>query len=132
MKIGFSIVEFSNTRSDHNILYNLMIRIGTLFESNLSKRVDLWIYSQKLLSKGKVFSILSNMNEQVSILAMYVNDWVNKNALISLPSVLPEYQGMGLASAILMKAVEIAIENGMTKIFLEVSAANFFGHFFLS
>lgn len=124
MKTGFSIIEFSNTKPDQDTLYILLIRIDTLFEPSLSKRVDLWDYSQKLLSKGKVFSIVNYVGERVGILAIYVNDRVNKNAFISLLGVLPEYQGTSLSSDILMKAIEIAVENGMTKIFLEVSASN--------
>ena len=75
------------------------------------------------MKNGKVFWVLNNKGERIGLLAMYVNDIVHKDAFISSIGVLPEYQGKGISSNLMLKAIGVAVENKMSTISLEVSSS---------
>jgi glycosyltransferase involved in cell wall biosynthesis/ribosomal protein S18 acetylase RimI-like enzyme len=124
MNTGFLIAEFGKNSSSRNALYKLLIRLDEFYIPRISSRTDLEEYSVKLLENGRVFYAVNDEGKYIGLLAVYVNDTASQCAFISTISVLPEYQGSGISDNLMLKAFEVAVENGMRSISLEVDLSN--------
>lgn len=93
------------------------------FIPKLSSRVNIGNYCNKLLSKADIISL--HLNEKlVGVLAIYLNDFINKVAFISSVCILKEYRGLGFSKILLEKAFDISKEKKFLKIKLEVGKNN--------
>jgi ribosomal protein S18 acetylase RimI-like enzyme len=124
MDVYFSIIELGNTDLDRLALYDFLVKMDGFYTPRISSRVELAEYSLKLLSNAKVFCALSDNHECIGLLAIYVNSDNDQDAFISFIGVMPEYHGKGLSSALMDRAIDAAVENGMRSISLEVSVLN--------
>lgn len=124
MDVHFSIIELGNTDLDRLALYDFLVKINGFYTPRISSRVELAEYSLKLLSNAKVFCALSDNHEYIGLLAVYVNSRNDRNAFISSIGVMPEYHGRGVSSSLMRKAIDVAVENNMRSILLEVSLLN--------
>ena len=124
MVTGFSIVQISNSSKGEYTLYQLLVKLDKFYIPPISSKSNLEQYSKKLLKNSKVFSIVNTKGEYVGLLAIYVNDIVNRVAFISSLGILPEYHGSGLSSDLINRAFVVAVENGMRSISLEVDFCN--------
>jgi ribosomal protein S18 acetylase RimI-like enzyme len=96
-----------------------------LFE-RINKRSDvntIESYALKLLTKGNVFTFLEQ-EIIVAIIAIYTNNSNDKEAYIPLLSVKKEFSGKGLATLLLERASNCAIENNMKVIYVKTWMGN--------
>jgi ribosomal-protein-alanine N-acetyltransferase len=77
------------------------------FEPILSNRVNIQTYSQKLHTKAVRFEAWINQ-ELVGLVATYLNKLDGKKAFVSNVSVLPKYQGQGIAGNLMRRCVDHA------------------------
>lgn len=76
-------------------------KVDSLFPIKLSDKTDLSTLTEKFISLGTVFTISEN-NSIVGLISGYNNDVINHKAYISVLAVLPEYQGNGYASKLIL------------------------------
>lgn len=98
-------------------------KIDSLFPIKLSDKTDLSNLTEKFLSLGTIFSISEN-NEIVGLIAGYNNDILNHKAYISVLAILPEYQGKGYASKLLLDFEKDCIEKKIIRIELFTHKTN--------
>ena len=89
----------------------------------LATRLDIKNYSRKIFDKAVTFEAWSE-NILVGLIAAYFNDHENKQAFITNVSVLPGFNGKGIASQLVKMSVDYAVQNDYTEIHLEVSSKN--------
>jgi GNAT superfamily N-acetyltransferase len=104
-------------------IFNHLERCSNLFNPPLKSYVNLTEYSKKIESLATTFEIWENDN-LICLSAVYMNNKETKNAFITNTSVEENYQGMGLASLLLKKNIEKAIEEGLLSISLNVRPDN--------
>lgn len=83
--------------------------------------------SQEMLYKVTNFSIflVAYVGEDIAgYAAFYANDNVNKIAYLTLIAIKPEFQSKGIGCELLTKCEELALNNGMTEMKLEVKKYN--------
>ncbi len=95
---------------------------GESFTFNLSKKVDIFEYSEKLEKRAERFEAWET-NTLVGLLAGYFNSSSRKGFISNL-SVLPKSQGNGLASTLLKDFLEHALAVNIQSIELQVDADN--------
>lgn len=89
----------------------------------LSSRVKIDEYAQKITDNAVRFEAWLD-GELVSLVAAYCNRATDKIAFITSVSVLPEWQGRGIASQLVVNAVEHISALGFVRIELEVDNQN--------
>lgn len=104
-------------------LFLFLQEVDSLFPIKLSDKTDLKEFCLKLLSVGKVFYILED-KKIVALLAGYNNDVVNSKAYISVLAVLPQYQGKGYASKLILDFTNDCINKKIKKIELFTHKSN--------
>lgn len=97
-------------------------KVNYLFDPNLKNRISnksgissFEEYAEKVLSTGSCLSVIKNNSIQ-ALLILYHNNIETKEAVIPVLSVLPECNGKGMASTLIVKAKEISKESLMKKI----------------
>ena len=83
--------------------------------------------AQKILTNAiflKATDLVHEKEQCVGYAAMYANDTVSKIAYISLICVKKEYQGRHIGSMLINKCIELARNNSMERIKLEVLESN--------
>lgn len=93
------------------------------FVPPLSSRVDIGEYAEKIASKAQRFEAWAN-GKMVGLVAMYCNAPDQDKAFITSVSVLPSWQGHGLASRLMGNAIDYVREAGIARIELEVDNGN--------
>lgn len=89
---------------DSHVL-SLLKQLDNYFYPALSKRVNLNIYADKLISKGSIDLAYSTNGEPVGLIGYYCNDTESGAAYISVLGVLPKYQGKGIARTLLQMCI---------------------------
>lgn len=98
-------------------------RCDSTFIPMLSSRLDIDDYSIKILKNAKTFEAWID-DELIGLVAAYCNSSDQLNAYITSVSVLPDWQGKGLAAQLLTNCIVSVRNLGFEKIDLEVNAAN--------
>lgn len=93
------------------------------FVPPLSERVDLDAYAEKLVSRAERFEAWSD-DRLAGLVAAYCNDSERRAAFVTSVSVLPAWQGHGLASRLLQACIEYAQQAGFERVELEVDLRN--------
>lgn len=93
------------------------------FVSNLSSRVDIASYAQKLAANAMRFEAWSG-GALVGLLAVYFNHGKKNAAFITNVSVMNGWTRRGVAASLVCKAVEHAKVLGVKQISLEVARTN--------
>ena len=94
-----------------------------IFNPPLHTYVDIEAYSHKIADNAITFEAWEN-NILIGLIAAYFNDLKNKAGFITNVSVLPEYQGKGIAKKLLVSTLEYGKLLGFGKIRLEVNWDN--------
>ena len=89
----------------------------------LSARVDLGAYAERIVRHAERFEAWSGQ-QLTGLVAAYCNDEQRRRAFITSVSVLPAWQGHGIAARLLSECVQFARSAGFESIELEVHAAN--------
>ncbi len=93
------------------------------FLPRLSERVSIDEYAHKLAERAERFEVWS-ADELVGLVATYCNDSEGRTAFISSVSVLPAWQGRGIASHLLACCIAHTSGLGFARIELEVDRRN--------
>ena len=112
--------RFTNRFEETNSLLN---KLDALFPIPLSEKVDLTVYTQKLLEKGKVICCYNGV-EPVGIICFYCNDKKTKVGYISIIGVLPDFQGRNIAKTLINLCFKECKNNNMKKVFLYTHKTN--------
>lgn len=91
------------------------------FVPPLSDRVDIQDYAQKLMNKSMRFEAWQE-NKLIGLVAAYCNDSKLEAAFITSVSVLPRWQGRGVAARLLDKCLAHLQQMGFAIIELEVDS----------
>lgn len=90
------------------------------FRPALSARVDIDEYAAKLRAKAECFESWDG-DALVGLLAVYCNDTADGSAFITSVSVLPEWAGRGIATALIGDCIAYCTRHGARRIGLEVA-----------
>lgn len=115
--------QFSTNRSTVADIDAHLRRCANEFVPPLHERVDVLAYAGKL----KEFAVLCEAweNEKlIGLVAGYCNDSDNNKSFISNVSVVPEWQGQGMASSLLNEFCYIAAKRGIAMVGLQVNIHN--------
>jgi GNAT superfamily N-acetyltransferase/SAM-dependent methyltransferase len=100
-----------------------LLACDSAFVPPLSNRVVINEYAHKIAEKAVRFEAWQD-GKLVALVAVYCNRGDEKTAFITSVSVLPEWQGRGIASQLVANAVEHAHALGFVRIELEVDNQN--------
>jgi len=92
------------------------------FVPPLSSRIDLSGYADKLAAHARRIEAWQD-DTLAGVIAMYANDCA-QGGFITNVSVLPAYQGQGVAGELLTRTLALAAELGLPRLRLEVYADN--------
>ena len=98
-------ISYCRDRANLAEISNHLLRADTAFEPALSGRVNIQLYAQKLHDKAVRFEAWVNQ-ELVGMVATYCNMPDGGKAFISSVSVLPDWQGQGVASRLMQQCIE--------------------------
>lgn len=77
------------------------------FPTPLSIKVDIDEYSEKILDKAEILSVVKD-GKIVACVILYCNDSDNRRAYIPLVGVLRQYRGLGYAKVLVQSAISMA------------------------
>lgn len=89
----------------------------------LSNKINLDVYSEKMFEKSVRFEAWKN-NLLIGLVAAYLNDADNKSGFITNVSILPSYNGKGIATELMKSCIAYTQKNNFKEIKLEVSEKN--------
>ena len=93
------------------------------FVQSLSDRVEINDYSGKIADGATRFEAWTNV-DLIGLVAIYANDTESRVAFITSVSVLPQWQGRGVASKLMRRCIEYVKESCFQSIKLEVGCDN--------
>jgi ribosomal protein S18 acetylase RimI-like enzyme len=93
------------------------------FVPPLSQRLAIDAYSEKIVTRAERFEAWSD-DDLVGLLAAYCNDSGRRSAFVTSVSVMPQWQGLGVASRLLQACIDHATTGGFQRIELEVDVRN--------
>ena len=109
--------------SDAKAIEGHLRECAAMFDPHLSLRVNLPDYSKKLADLSDRFEFWED-NRLVGLIAAYLNAHDRRVGFISSVSVSRDFQGKGLASALLKKCFVHACKKGFQFLQLEVGEFN--------
>lgn len=112
------IAKLKNNNINRYKLTNYLYDVDKDFEAPLSSKVELAVYSLKLLIHGIVIVSMED-GEITALLAGYCNDIDNGNAIISLLSVRRDFRGKGLSRQLVKRMIAECKKTGMKKIYVD-------------
>ena len=117
------LIDFCLNQATMEEIAEHLSRCDSNFVPPLSDRIKLSDYAHKIVSKAVRCEGWAT-SELVGLVAVYCNDIESKVAYITSVSVLPEWQGVGLASELLGRCLRQVKELGFKSIELEVDKGN--------
>ena len=93
------------------------------FVQSLSDRVEIDDYSGKIADKATRFEAWTDV-DLIGLVAIYANDTESRVAFVTSVSVLPQWQGRGIASKLMRRCIEYVKEICFRSIELEVVSDN--------
>ena len=112
-----------NQTLDHDRVDRLLKKLDLAYTPPLSTLLDIRDYAAKLVEHATIL-IADLDGSDIGIAAMYANDLTAKRAFLTTIGVLPDFRGFGIGSRMLEALIEIAQEQGMKTILLEVHPSN--------
>lgn len=97
--------------------------VDPAFLESLQKRVELKSYAKKIVDLAERFEAWQSAT-LIGLVAMYANAPDRKRAYITSVTVWPDWQGYGVASALLERASDFAAAQGFVSVRLEVAQSN--------
>ncbi len=116
-------LEYSTGRASEAEIARHLLLCDNAFVPRLSARVDIGDYACKVAGKAQCFETWA-AGELVGLLAVYCNAPDKCNAFITSVSVLPNWQGKGIASQLLGKCIDHVRGLDFERIELEVGEGN--------
>lgn len=117
-----NILYTRGTSSERSILIHLT-RCNGNFIPPLNSRVILDEYARKIATSAERFEAWS-VDSLIGLVAVYLGNRASSEAFITNVSVIPEWQGRGIASQLLERCVSSLRDLGVTEVGLEVNKNN--------
>jgi ribosomal protein S18 acetylase RimI-like enzyme len=111
-----------NTANEQDIMFHLQ-NCDEMFFCNLSEKVDISEYSQKIKTKAVLFEAWIN-NVLIGLIAVYYTNIDEQIAYITNVSISKKYENMGIASKLMTKCILHGQQQNFKKIGLEVDISN--------
>jgi ribosomal protein S18 acetylase RimI-like enzyme len=112
----YEIVQITNLFEIREIIE----QFNNVFKPSLSERISsLNAYADKL-HENSIFISVKKQDEVVGFASFYANDIANCMAYLTQLAVLSEFQKKKLGKLLLDSCIKISLQNGMTKMKLEV------------
>lgn len=118
-----SRIEYCIDRACDSEIAEHLSRCDGSFMPPLSGRVNIGEYAHKILSNAQRFEAWTN-GELTGLAAVYCNDPEKRAAFITSVSVLPRWQGRGIASELLAECIAQLRKQGFARLELEVGKSN--------
>lgn len=115
--------EFDLNKADTVQLAAHLRACNDVFMPPLSDRINVDDYASKIAGRAQRFEVWVNC-ELVGLVAAYCNDLERRTAFITSVSVLPKWQGQGIASRLMEICVGHVRSLGFKRIELEVEGSN--------
>ena len=93
------------------------------FDPPLDTYVDIDVYARKIAQHADTFEAWQG-DRLVGLAAAYFNDRTTRRGYLTNLSVVPEYQGAGIASALTAQVVDVGVRNGFVAVGLEAKLSN--------
>jgi len=116
-------IKYSQNQTSEAKIFDHLIVCDSNFLPNLSDRVDIKKYTNKIYHNAVKFEAWAD-DVLVGLVAVYLNDAVNHTGFITNVSVVKEFMGNGIALHLISKCLEYAKTLNMQGISLEVSNSN--------
>lgn len=120
---GFSLEHLEKSIYNLNRLKNFFNLAEKMYIPPLKEQIDVDEYSKKLLLKADNFFITYKKSD-ISLLSIYVNDYISGVAYISSICVLDNYSGRSIAHLLLNLSLDFSKIKEMKRIRLEVNKNN--------
>lgn len=105
-------------------MLTLMYQVDNEFSPPLSQKRNIDLYVDKIIKNAVVFCIW-DQESLVGFVALYCNNLIDKIAYITMVAVHTQYRNKGLASNLIVSAINYAKKVGFKKIQLEAYKSNF-------
>ena len=115
-------VEYKKNKLKQSELH-LLLQSDTDFDPNLSVRVNIEDYSKKIIENAELFEAYCN-GKIAGVIAVYANDYVQKNAYITYVYCKQEYRKMGITATLLKNVIDYVYNKEFKRIYLECSINN--------
>jgi ribosomal protein S18 acetylase RimI-like enzyme len=115
-------IEFCMNRSATAQIVAHLEDCDDAFAPPLTERVNIDHYAKKLADRAQRFEAWG-CNALIGLVAVYCND-SERCAFISNVSVLPEWQGQGIASKLVDRCIDYMRERNILRVDLEVDERN--------
>ena len=116
-------LETCTNRGDPEQIAAHLRACDSSFTPRLSDRLDFSGYAQKIAEKAIRFEVWAE-DQLVGLVAAYFNNTETRTAFVTNVSVLPGWQGRGIASQLVSQCIIHAERVGFWRIELEVGAQN--------
>jgi ribosomal protein S18 acetylase RimI-like enzyme len=117
------LLEYSSGRASAAQILGHLLHCDEVFVLRLGARVDIGDYARKISCKAQCFEAWKSV-ELVGLVAAYCNVPDKDVAFITTVSVLPAWQGKGIASRLLENCIAHVHKLGFAQIELEVGSGN--------
>lgn len=115
--------EFNLNKADTTQLAAHLRACDAVFTPQLSDRVNVDDYASKIANRAQRFEAWINC-DLVGLIAAYCNNLERRTAFITSVSVLPIWQGRGIASRLMAFCISYMQNLGFKRIELEVEDSN--------
>lgn len=116
-------IDYSTGRASEQGIYAHLSHCDAVFVPPLSSRVETGAYASKIAARAERFEAWSN-GELLGLVAVYCNAQDRNTAFITSVSVLPGWQGKGIASQLMANCMARVRELSFKHIELEVGGNN--------
>lgn len=118
-----SFYNYTKNKSDCVDIEKHMRQCSGLFNPPLASYVNIYDYATKIRSNAVTFEAWKN-DELIGLIACYLNNYETLDGYVTNISTLQEHQGRGIASILLNKAIEAALDENFKTLSLEVEVEN--------
>lgn len=116
-------LEICTNQADLGQITEHLRACDAFFKPPLSDRLELSGYAQKIVGNATCFEAWAG-GQLVGLVAAYCTDTESRTAFITSVSVLPGWQGRGIASQLVSHCIAYAERSGFRRIELEVNGQN--------
>ncbi len=93
-------------KPDKEMLLRFLREVDEDFHPFLSQKTKLSVFADKMLNNATFFYEVSDSGDIKGLVAIYANDYEKKYAYIPLVAVSPSYRKRGIASRLLLAALD--------------------------
>ena len=121
--MNLSEIDFRINTAQYETLVEHFILSADSFNPPLSTYINVDLYAKKILENAITFEAWSG-EKLIGLVATYFNNFHTKIGFVTNLSLLKEYQGIGIASLLMINVINYGGDNGFVRVDLEVKKIN--------